>query len=282
MDYYELNITISPNNEINRDVIASLLAGTGFESFEETAGGLKAYVAENQYDSTVVEETLQYFPLENVRIDYVANFIKSQNWNEEWEKNFFQPIVIDDQCVVHSSFHTNLPLAKYSIVIDPKMAFGTGHHETTALMLSLLLQTDVEQKSFLDMGCGTAVLAILARMKGANPVVAIDIDEWAYNNSLENICLNNTPGIEVRLGGAEKLSVTEKFDVIFANINRNILIRDIPIYAASMNCGAKLCISGFYKDDIPALLPICESNQLVVVQTVEKNNWVAVELKKER
>ena len=277
MHYYELNCIISPNNEVNRDVLAAILAEVGFESFEETAQGLQAYIAENLYDPGAVEETIQSFPLDNVCVNYVATFIQSQNWNEEWEKHFFQPIVIDDQCVVHSSFHTHLPPATYSIVIDPKMAFGTGHHETTALMLSLLLQTDVRCKSFLDMGCGTAVLAILARMKGAHPVVAIDIDEWAYTNSLENIRLNNTDDVEVRLGGAEKLSATEKFDIIFANINRNILLRDIPIYAASMKQGAILCISGFYKEDIPALIPTCKSNQLNVNQIIEKNNWVAVE-----
>ncbi len=281
MNYYSLNITISPNNEICRDVLASMLADIGFESFEETESGLNAYVPENLYNKDVVEETIRLFPIEGIIIDCTADFVKSQDWNEEWEKHFFQPILIDDQCIVHSSFHKDIPSVKYDIVIDPKMAFGTGHHETTSLMLSLLLQEEVNGKSFLDMGCGTAVLAILARMKGANPVVAIDIDEWAYNNALENIRLNQTDDITVRLGGAEQITKDEQFDIVFANINRNILMRDIPVYATCMNRGTILCISGFYEEDIPVLLPVCVANQLVVQQTIKKNNWTAVRLLKQ-
>lgn len=162
---------------------------------------------------------------------------QSKNWNEEWEKNYFQPIVIGNECVIHSSFHQDTPEARFDILIDPKMSFGTGHHETTSLMLAELLKLDVTGKSFLDMGCGTAVLAILARMKDASPVTAIDIDEWAYENSLENIRLNHVSDITVKLGGAELLG-TETYDIILANINRNILLHDMHRYISCMHTGS--------------------------------------------
>lgn len=277
MDYYEIKFDICPNTETNRDVLAAVLAEIGFESFSENPTGIDAYTSENLYDEEKINDCLSNFPIENISISFMSSLVETKDWNEEWEKNFFQPIIINDQCVIHSSFHENVPQLSYDIVIDPKMAFGTGHHETTSLMISFLLETDVENKSFLDMGCGTAVLAILAKMKGANPVTAIDIDEWAYNNSIENIRLNNTSVINVELGGAELLG-KEKFDIIYANINRNILLNDIHIYASCMKAGSELFMSGFYFDDMEIIKEECKKNGLQFIAHIEKNNWVAVKL----
>ncbi len=274
MNYYELKITISPNTETNRDVLAALLAEIGFESFTESENGLNAYVAEKNYSKEAIDELLSDVPLIEVELKYTINYVEAEDWNEEWEKNFFQPIIIDDKCVIHSSFHKDIPSLSYDIVIDPKMAFGTGHHETTSLMVSYLLQMDVENKSFLDMGCGTAVLAILAKMQRSGRTLAIDNDEWAYQNSLENIQLNHTEDIEVLLGDAGLLE-KESFDIIFANINRNILLADIHIYASCMKQGSELYMSGFYTEDLDIIRKECEKNGLKFIDNKVKNNWTA-------
>ncbi|MDH8701749.1 ribosomal protein L11 methyltransferase [Dysgonomonadaceae bacterium PH5-43] len=275
MDYYELKLTLTPNTETNRDIISALLSDIGFESFVESDKGLDAYVPENLYSEENLAETLENLPLIDTNVKYHIEFIKSKDWNEEWEKNFFQPIIIDDRVVIHSSFHKDIPSLDYDITIDPKMAFGTGHHSTTSLMVSYMLDLDLTNKSLLDMGCGTAVLAILASMKGANPVMAIDIDQWAYENSLENIRLNNTPDIAVALGDASLLG-DDKYDFIFANINRNILLEDIPTYAKCMKQGSSLYMSGFYQEDIDIIMKKCQEYGLKFVSFKEKNNWCAV------
>jgi ribosomal protein L11 methyltransferase len=275
MDYYELKLKITPNTEINRDVLSALLADIGFESFVESEKGLNAFVPEKNYSQETFSEVLENFPLQDIDIQYQVEFVKSRDWNEEWEKHFFQPIIIDNQAIIYSSFHKNIPELSYNIVIDPKMAFGTGHHATTALMVSYLLELDLRDRSFLDMGCGTAVLAILAKMKGANPVTAIDNDEWAYENSLENIRLNGTPDIQVVLGDATLLD-KDNYDIIFANINRNILLNDIHRYAECMHPGSSLFMSGFYLEDKEIITEECQKRQLQFVSYKEKENWIAM------
>jgi len=275
MNYYELQITLIPNTEVSRDILSALLAEIGFESFTESETGLNAFISEKLFSEEKIAEIIENFPLPDTNIEYRIEYIKSQDWNEEWEKNFFQPIIIDDKVVIHSSFHKDIPLFEYDIVIDPKMAFGTGHHSTTSLMVSYLLELVLENKSFLDMGCGTAVLAILAKMKGASPITAIDIDEWAYENSIENIQLNKTPEIEVKLGDASLLG-TESYDVIFANINRNILLVDIPTYVQCMHSNSSLFMSGFYLEDMDVIIEKCKEHQLDFISHKEKNNWVAM------
>jgi ribosomal protein L11 methyltransferase len=275
MNYFEIKITVTPNTEANRDVISGLLATIGFESFTETEGGLNAYINEIFYSEVAIAGILNNLPLPAVSARYQAEWIKSRDWNEEWEKNFFQPIFIENKVVIHSSFHKNVPQLPYNIVIDPKMAFGTGHHSTTALMLSWLLEQDLNGKSFLDMGCGTAVLAIMAQMKGAQPVTAIDNDEWAYENALENIRLNNASAIHVQLGDS-KLLRKDRYDYIFANINRNILLNDIPVYAACMSPGSSLFMSGFYKEDIKIISTACREQYLEYTGSKEDNHWAAV------
>ncbi|GHT70852.1 ribosomal protein L11 methyltransferase [Bacteroidia bacterium] len=278
MNYYELEIVLSPNTEINRDILAALLAEIDFESFIESENGLTAYVSEKNYSKETIAGLFSDLPLPDTKVEYTINYVETQDWNEEWEKNFFQPIVIDNRCVVHSSFHKDIPTLSYDIVIDPKMAFGTGHHETTGLMISYLLQTDVKGKSFLDMGCGTAVLAILAKMRGAGRTLAIDNDEWAWRNSLENIELNRTNDIEVLLGDAGLLG-REQFNIIFANINRNILLADIHIYASCMKQNSELYMSGFYSEDLEVIHKECEMNGLQFIDKKIKNNWTAAKFR---
>lgn len=282
MNYYELAFNyISPvETSLLNDILASELGEIGFESFTGNENGLQGYIPEGSYDEEKLKQKLADFPLDNVTIQYTATYIKSKDWNEEWEKNYFKPIRIGHECLIRASFHAEEPGYAHTILIDPKMAFGTGNHETTFLMISEMLKLDLTGKELLDMGCGTAVLAILAQQKKAARVVAIDIDEWAYQNALENIRLNNTPEIQVALGDAGQIRDFGKFDVVFANINRNILLRDIQHYAACMKPDALLFMSGFYTEDIPAIESVCRENGLVLLSHTAKNNWTAVKAQK--
>lgn len=282
MNYYELKFTYQSPIEttIISDVLAAELGEIGFESFTESEDGLLAYISDSLYNVKELQEKLNDFPLENVSIHFTEQLVESKDWNEEWEKNYFKPIRIGTDCIIRASFHEPEPGFTYNIIIDPKMAFGTGNHETTYLMIGEMLKLDLEGKDLLDMGCGTAVLAILAKMKKAGKVVGIDIDEWAYNNALENIRLNNTDDIEIALGGAEQIPAFGAFDIVFANINRNILLCDIKHYANCMKQGSLLFMSGFYTEDIPAIKAECELNGLNFISYTERNNWVAVRVEK--
>ncbi|MFA6702754.1 MAG: 50S ribosomal protein L11 methyltransferase [Dysgonamonadaceae bacterium] len=274
MKYLKVSFNCNPNTEIITDVLASDLAEIGYESFVTTETGLDAFIPASVYSEENTHQTIQDFFLES-EISFSSEEIEDKDWNEEWEQHYFQPIVIDNECVIHSPFYKVEGEFKYQILIDPKMAFGSGHHQTTGLILREILKMDLQHKSVLDMGCGTAVLAILASMKGADPITGIDIDDWAYKNAIENVRLNNVNNIKLLLGGAEQLSA-ESYDVIFANINRNILLRDIPAYAKVMNNNAKLVLSGFYKEDIPYIISKCEEVGLKYSHFNEMDNWVAV------
>ena len=279
MNYLEFQFSVSPNNEINADILSAMLGEIGFESFVSTDKGIDAYIQTSLYDENNVKEVIENFPME-ASISFTSNEVIAQNWNEEWEKHYFQPIIIEQKCVIHSSFHKDIPQTEYDILIDPKMSFGTGHHETTSLMLTFLLEEELSNKSFLDMGCGTAVLAILASKKGANPITAFDIDEWATDNANENIRLNETNNIKVLLGDASLLQNENNFDIIFANINRNILLNDMHNYVAKLNDNGHLFMSGFYKQDIPVIEEEANRLGLKLIDFKERNNWVAVKFAK--
>ena len=210
-------------------------------------------------------------------LEFSVTKINSADWENEWRK-YYSPIELGDIVIVPAWLKA--PEKGIPVYIEPGMAFGTGNHETTYLMISEMLKLDLEGKELLDMGCGTAVLAILARLKGAKRVAAIDIDEWAYNNALENIRLNHTEDIQVALGGAEKIKEFGLFDIVFANINRNILLNDICQYTNSMKQGSILFMSGFYVEDIPAIEAECQKNGLKLDSYNERNNWVAVKVLK--
>lgn len=274
MKYIQVDFICTPNTEIITDILADVLAGIDFESFVPSEKGISAFIPAQVFSNSKLQETLLNFPLD-AQFTFSFNELEEKNWNEEWEKNYFRPIVINDECIIHSSFHKPEGVYAYSILIDPKMAFGTGHHQTTSLVLKELLSMNLSGKSVLDMGCGTAVLAILASMKGAAPITAIDIDEWAYRNAKENIALNNADQIEVLLGGAKMLG-KQSFDVILANINRNILLQDIPSYVNVLHKGGSLIMSGFYKEDIPLIREKCEKFGLLFSRFSELDNWVSV------
>lgn len=276
MKYFEVTFTAQPCNEIVTDVLSALAGEIGFESFVECEGGVQAYIQQSLFDENALKEMLANFPVPDTKITYTITEPEDKDWNEEWEKNFFQPIVIDNRCVIHSTFHHDYPHAEYDIVINPQMAFGTGHHETTSSILGELLDADLKGKSVLDMGCGTSILAILASMRGADPVTAIDIDDWCVNNSRDNIALNHISNITVELGDASLLKGRKPFDIIIANINRNILLNDMATYATCMHKGSELNMSGFYVEDIPAIREKAESLGMTFVHHREKNRWVAV------
>ena len=251
MKYLKVTFHPTPCTETVNDVLSALCADIGFESFVNIDNGIEAYIQTGLYDENALKDILNNFPIADTDIPFEVTPMEDKNWNEEWEKNFFQPIVIDNRCVIHSTFHKDVPQAEYDIVINPQMAFGTGHHETTSLILGELLDADLKGKSVLDMGCGTSILAILAAMRGAYPLTAIDIDDWCVNNSRDNIALNHVKGIEVMLGDASLLKGMQPFDIIIANINRNILLADMKHYAACMHKDSEIYMSGFYVQDIP-------------------------------
>ena len=280
-DYMQVRLRVEPCREMATDVLAAMLGEIEYESFVPDEQGVTAFVPQGKYDEARLREVLAQFPIDGITLSYEATFVPGQDWNEEWEKNYFKPIVVGNECVIHSTFHHDVPQARYDVLIDPKMAFGTGHHETTTLMLQAILDNDFTGRSLLDMGCGTAVLAILACMKGAGPVVAVDIDEFATENAVENVRLNGVSGVEVRLGGAGVLKEEERFDYVLANINRNILLADMCAYAAHMKSGSRIFMSGFYVEDIPVIRAEAERLGLRFVGHSEKNRWAAVECVKE-
>lgn len=280
-DYTRVKFTVTPNEEVATDVLAALLADAGFESFVPEEDGMSAYVPQALYDADAIAAVVAGFPLEGFGITYESEFIEGEDWNAEWEKNYFQPIVLGEECVIHSTFHTDVPKARYDILIDPKMAFGTGYHQTTCHMLRAILASNMTGKSVLDMGCGTALLAILARKHGATNVVAIDIDEFAFENAKENVVLNGTPDIEVRLGGANTIKENESFDYVIANINRNILLMDMVNYVRCMHSGSQIFISGFYIDDMEVLKEEAARHGLRYLDYAESNRWAMMRFVKE-
>ena len=274
MNYIKVEFICDPNTEIVSNILSACMGEIGFESFEETINGIAGYIPESLFDEKVIKEVVTTFPVE-AGISYSWELIVGRDWNEEWEKNYFKPLVIDNRCVIQSTFHEVEGEYEYQIFIDPKMAFGTGHHQTTELMIREILKIGLFKESVLDMGCGTAILAILASMGGADPITAIDIDKWAYDNAMENLRLNNIENVEVLIGGAELLG--EKcYDAIFANINRNILLNDIHVYASVLNKGGALFMSGFYIEDIDTIREECTKHNLVFEHSAAKDNWAVV------
>ncbi len=276
MRYFEVKFRTIPCTTTVNDVLSAFLGEIGFESFVEYNDGIKGYIQQPIYNEKTLKETIENIPLENISISYETELMEDKDWNEEWEKNFFQPIVIGNRCAIHSTFHKDVPKAEYDILINPQMAFGTGHHETTSLILGELLDAELLNKSLLDMGCGTSILAILAAMRGAKPITAIDIDTWCVDNSKENILLNKIDNITVELGDASSLKGREPFDIIIANINRNILLHDMSSYAACMHKNSEIFMSGFYVEDIPLIQKKAESLGLEFISYKEKNNWAVV------
>ena len=273
MEYTKVSCFLEPDSEINREILTAQMGELGFDSFSETDKTIEAFIPSSAFTEDVLQsESLKDNPLFKVR--FQTEVIPDQNWNEVWEKNYFKPLLVENRCLIRAPFHTDTPKAEYEIVIDPRMAFGTGNHETTYLMISAILSQDLQGKQVLDMGCGTGILGILASMRGAETVKAIDIDEWAYNNTLENAEINNVTNIDVFQGDANFLG-KHKFDVVYANIHRNILLQDLPIYASVMCKEAEIIMSGFYLEDLPTISAKAEEVGLKPASYQERNNWVA-------
>jgi ribosomal protein L11 methyltransferase len=269
--YIEYNFTCSPK-EPATEILVAELGNVGFESFVENENGVTAYIQKIDWSAEILADIFVLNSKE-FSIDYNQNEVPQTNWNEEWEKNF-EPIQVDDLVSIRAPFHEN-PNLKYDIVIEPKMSFGTGHHETTHMMVQHLLQLDLENKKVLDMGCGTGILAIFAEMKGAKPLDAIDIDNWCYENSVENVARNNCKNIAVYEGDASLL-VDKKYDVIIANINRNILLMDMKVYTNCLEEKGVLLLSGFYEQDIPVIDAEVSKYGLKLEKFIQRNNWVAL------
>lgn len=271
MNYIEYQFDIQPKEPFG-EILTAFLADLEFESFVETENGISAYVRTDLDDETAVRQIVD--DLKEVSIRYTKKEIIQQNWNEEWESNF-HPIMVADQCYIRAEFHESKPEIPYEITIQPKMSFGTGHHETTHLMVEYILETEFKNKDVLDMGCGTSILGILAKMKEANYVEAIDFDQWAVDNSIENAERNGVE-LNIKLGDSSAIEDRE-FDIILANINKNVLMRDIPKYVKNLNFAkGELILSGLLASDFEDIQSLCESLGLKFVNKKQRNEWIAI------
>lgn len=273
-NYLEFNFKIFPLQPWNEILMAELIE-IGFDSFTEEHDGILGYIQKDLFNENQLKE-INLFKNDEVKISYTFQEMPNINWNEEWEKNF-SPINVENQVSIRAEFHENQNLP-HEIIIQPKMSFGTGHHATTYLMIQQMLDLDFQNKAVLDMGCGTSVLAIFAKQKGAGKTVAIDIDEWSVENSVENAERNGVE-LEVSQGTAENLG-KEKFDIILANINRNILISDIPTYVSVLNDGGQLLLSGLCFFDEDDILEVCTQQNLTLKKKLQREEWVSLLLEK--
>ena len=267
----------APSSDIQHDMLTTMLGELGFDSFMDDDMTLKAYCTEDHRDDVAVEELLRMEAFTDVHLLAVET-MPDKDWNEVWEASY-PPVVINERCRVRAPFHEPDPGFEFDLVIEPKMSFGTANHETTAQIIALMLETDFQGKDVLDMGSGTAVLAILAKKLGAARTVAIDNDEWAYNNAFTNVALNGIDDIEIVLGDASAIG-DGKYDVVLANINRNILLRDMPLYVEAMRPQAHIFFSGFYVEDLGSIRQEAQRLGLQYVRHLDKNNWVAAEFVK--
>ncbi len=278
-DYIEVRFDITPCDETATDVMAALLCDFGYESFLPDETGLTAYVKKELFDEAALPSIIDDFPMYS-QIKYSVELVEGQDWNSEWEKNYFKPIIVGDKCVIHSSFHKDIPSLPYDIVIDPKMAFGTGHHATTSLVIENLLEMDLEGRSVIDMGTGTGILAILALMRGATNITAIEIDPMAHANAIENLKINGAEAVDLILGDASKLPAEEVCDLFIANINRNIITGDIASYVKTLKNGGVMLLSGFYEHDIDVIMRCAKPLGLQYVSHKVKDSWSCLKLTK--
>lgn len=273
-NYLEFSFKISPLQPWNEILMAELIE-IGFDSFTEENDGILGYVQKDLFDDNQLKN-LPLFQNQDVKIEFSFTEMPNINWNEEWEKNF-EPINIDDKVLIRAEFHESVP-GMHEIIIQPKMSFGTGHHPTTHLMIQQMMEMDFKNKKVLDMGCGTSVLAIYAKQIGAGETKAIDIDEWSVENSKENAERNNVE-LDIELGTAENLG-KDQYDIILANINRNILISDIPVYESVLNDGGQLLLSGLCFFDVDDILEVCTDNNLKMKKKLQREEWVSILLEK--
>ena len=276
MNYTQISFKLIPDNQENREILVAMLSDLAFESFDESDEQVMGYIPGEIVN---LEEIKQITSLLPFSVQTEDEIIPDKNWNEVWEKNYFKPLLIGNRCLVRAPFHTEFEPAEFELVIEPKMAFGTGNHETTTLVAEQILNMDLTEKTVLDMGCGTGILGMLASLKGAKSVTAIDIDTWSFESTVENARLNNIVNLEAKLGDASLLG-SETFEIIFANIHKNVIISDMSKYESVLQSGGKLSLSGFYTHDIPDIKAKAESLGLVETGFQEKNNWVVYSFEK--
>lgn len=273
MQYIKIAFSLPGAEEYQKDLLVSDLADIGFNTFEDTSAGFDAFIDSGAYDQAQLAEVLSSFEGQ-LAYQYTVTEIAAQNWNEEWEKNF-EPLIISDDCYVRATFHPAQPQYRYEIVIDPKMAFGTGHHQTTTMMMRYILEADLKGQKILDMGCGTGILAILASKVGAGELLAIDNDEVCYQSTLENAALNQVTNLEAACGSKEAIPETT-FDAILANINRNILLDQISTYAGVLAPEGSIFFSGFYETpDLEMITQECKKFNIDYKDHKKIGDWVA-------
>lgn len=279
MKYYLADFKILPPEGVDlqtcRDVLADLAAGAGFESFEDQPEGMTGYVQTSLFDKESLDESIKYFPIQGTTIEYKVEEAEDKDWNEQWEEGGFDPITVGERCVIYDAKNSAAPQLtrpdELCVGIEAKLAFGTGTHETTRMIVSMLLDMDLEGKSVLDCGCGTGILGIVASKCGAKHVTAYDIDEWSVNNTRHNAQLNGVDNLEVLEGDASVLShVSGLFDVVLANINRGILLQDMPHFIDMTHKNSTLILSGFYSSDAPLLIE--RASELGLRETLRKTN----------
>ena len=270
MNYTKISFKLNPDNQENREILIAVLSDLAFESFDESEDCVMGYIPGELVNLQEIEEITSALPFS---LETEDEMIPDQNWNEVWEKNYFKPLLIGNRCLVRAPFHTEYEPAEFELVIEPKMAFGTGNHETTTLVAEQILNMELDGKTVLDMGCGTGILGMLASLKGAKSITAIDIDTWSFESTVENSRLNNIFNIEAKLGDAGLLG-TETYEIIFANIQKNVIVKDLPAYENVLQSGGTIYLSGFYTQDMPDVKRKAESLGLVETGFREKNNWV--------
>ena len=278
MQYVKAIFKFKNIEDYQQDLLISYLADLGFDTFEDSENGFTAFVMKDNFSEQALKDLLAHYT-DDFATNYTLEDVADENWNAEWEKNF-NPLIIDDVCYVRATFHEPQPSYPYEIVIDPKMSFGTGHHQTTSMMMQYILAADLKDKTVLDMGCGTAILAILAAKLGAKNLVAIDYDNVCYESTIENAALNNISNLKALCGSKEAIP-NEEYDVIFANINRNILLDQIHRYAEVLKSGGKIFFSGFYLDpDLGMITAECAKYGIQYLDHKQNGDWVAAQFEK--
>ena len=278
MQYVKAIFKFKNIEDYQQDLLISDLADLGFDTFEDSENGFIAFIVKDNFSEQALKDLLAHYT-DDFATNYALEDVADENWNAEWEKNF-NPLIIDDVCYVRATFHEPQPSYPYEIVIDPKMSFGTGHHQTTSMMMQYILAADLKDKTVLDMGCGTAILAILAAKLGAKNLVAIDYDNVCYESTIENAALNNISNLKA-LCGSKEVIPNEEYDVIFANINRNILLDQIHSYAEVLKSGGKIFFSGFYLDpDLGMITAECAKYGIQYLDHKQNGDWVAAQFEK--
>ncbi|MFV0290591.1 MAG: 50S ribosomal protein L11 methyltransferase [Mangrovibacterium sp.] len=277
MKYNKTSFRLENDSTENREILMAFIAELPFESFIDNDDTLEAYSPEGSIIDAHIQSIVSLLPFE---VNFSTEAMPDVNWNEEWEKNYFKPLLINDDCLIRAPFHQEYPTAKHEIIINPNMAFGTGNHETTSLMIEHISEIDVANKSILDMGCGTGILGIFAAMKGCQNVRSIDIDEWSFESTKENCKLNNINNLNVEVGDANSLTEESAYDIVLANIHKNVITNDLPKYKTTLKPNGMVILSGFYNDDLNDIKKVAiDKLGFTQIALKEKNNWVAVVFK---